>query len=195
MTFNPYKIPRPWLDFLLSLQDEAPEACIAGGCLRDWDNDRPVKDVDVFADADELGDKLRSVFGEDLVNTGLPEYVAWRELDGDLGGLFTVRFEDMSFEVIGVKHGRNMTARSAALRNDFGICQIAHDGVWGLFRSDQYLKDQENKTFTLTHALNNAAFHRSIRRYHRLQSKYPDFRLVVPDHIREHLSDDTDSTR
>src|SRR5262245_52415439 len=42
-------VPARWQEVLLSLRAGGfPEAVIAGGALRDLDNNRPVKDVDIF---------------------------------------------------------------------------------------------------------------------------------------------------
>ena len=41
-------IPSSWRELLGEIREVAPDAVIAGGALRDRDNGRPIKDLDVF---------------------------------------------------------------------------------------------------------------------------------------------------
>lgn len=41
-------IPQEWKDTLARIQQVFPGAVIAGGCLRDLDHGKPIKDVDIF---------------------------------------------------------------------------------------------------------------------------------------------------
>lgn len=41
-------IPQEWKDTLSKIQQVFPGAVIAGGCLRDLDHGKPIKDVDIF---------------------------------------------------------------------------------------------------------------------------------------------------
>src|SRR3546814_9124183 len=43
------EIPAAYAATLAHVRAVFPGALIAGGCLRDLDNDRPVKDIDIFA--------------------------------------------------------------------------------------------------------------------------------------------------
>lgn len=180
--------PQKWHQFLRALHDGGfPEATIAGGAIRDLDNGRVIKDVDVFVNSHnphEIGVKLEAIFGVENVHAGLPEYVAWEKLTGDLGGLYSVSFGGETYEVIGCKG--KVSAQHAALRNDMGICQIAWDGE-AVFKSDLYRQDIRNKTMTVDVCIDKAAMERTLRRYERLSQKYEQHAFVVPPRLLQHL--------
>src|SRR3569623_1528091 len=61
-------IPERWQTVLRYVQNVAPDAVIAGGALRDLDNGRPVKDIDIFVQGNAMAD-LRSL-REKLIELG-----------------------------------------------------------------------------------------------------------------------------
>jgi hypothetical protein len=64
-------------------------------------------------------------------------------------------------------------------RFDFGICQIGYDGG-KLYRSEDYLHDQELRTFTIVDERTGHKLERTYERYDRLVERYPGWRLVDP---------------
>jgi|GEM_PF-2040604 len=185
-------IPELWGRFLSVLQEAGTAAVIGGGALRDLENSRPIKDVDVFvpsyAGSETIYSRLAAWFGLCNVRQNLPEYVAWKKMTGDLGGLFSVEFDGTTFEVIGVKESVVVTAENIAVRNDLGICQIAWDGV-NLYRSPKYLLNQAHKYFSVEVCIDEAALERTVNRWHRLSKKY-EWPLICPFEYAEFATEE-----
>jgi len=64
-------------------------------------------------------------------------------------------------------------------RHDFGICQIGFDGET-LYTTPEYDTDQKNHTFTLVRCRDDRDKQRSLHRWERLKTRYPDWTLRMP---------------
>lgn len=168
-----------------------PEAMVGGGCLRDWDNliHPQVKDIDLFVQG--RGDDL------ELIRGILPEFS---------GKLFVSRkvadywhFENV-IEVLEFRSRANpefppvqiivmdelACPRAVIARNDFGLCQIGYSGR-EVIRTDAYLRDKANRTFTVCRCRDERDFFRTMRRWERLHAeKFHDWTLVVPAEFQHH---------
>jgi hypothetical protein len=158
---------------LAHVQATFPGAVVAGGCLRDADNGRPIKDVDLFAPNVSTKDgfdglKLR-------VAASLPEggeivgvmggYETWAT--AECIGVFDIRSPALDYQLICLT-----TPPEAILpRMDFGICRISWDGNT-VHRTEEYLADQAAQKFTLRRCDDSTQFERSCSRYERLVQKY-----------------------
>lgn len=63
-------IPQVWIDILKMVQTEYPEACLTGGCLRDWLLGKPVKDIDIIVKGSNISEEahmftLKQCFPDD----------------------------------------------------------------------------------------------------------------------------------
>lgn len=174
-------IPAQWRALMARVNQVAPSAVLAGGALRDLNNDRPVKDLDIFIHGEEDVDAALKL----LESLG---YVVSVTFSGD----YVDAAKDVSFAYAAKRAGeidinivelRDPTSPLQCIeRMDFGICQVAYTGhpEGGIIATASYWNDVANQTITMTRADSLAGFKWSMRRYERLAHKYP-WRLVVPD--------------
>jgi hypothetical protein len=171
-------IPASWGILLRTVRDVCPSAVLAGGALRDWDNGRPVKDLDIFIAADGMDEALAAIAR--LTRAGF-------EVSFDETGEETAYPEDQNLEVILVADvlNRRPTALPVQLiftawdtsqiveRFDYGICRLAYDGE-RFVRPPEYDEDKAAQVFRLRRDRPTPISMRgSIRRYARLvNSKY-----------------------
>lgn len=144
--------------------------------MRDLDNGREVKDLDVFCpNVDSLDDfkarvgtiasmRLLGVMGG-YENWATSECVGVLDVEGPYGPV----------QLIGLTTG----PESILPRIDFGICQIGFDGDQ-VVRTEAYEVDKAAQTFTIVRSDDAAQEDRSFRRFDRLSVKYPGWSLVNP---------------
>lgn len=178
-------IPPEWSELLDYIQAFAPSAILAGGALRDLDNDRPVKDLDVFvhrSEAQQALDCLREA-GFSIRLTYRGGYITGKDV------LFAYSCSkeghiEVNLIVLKLDFGMN----ECLSRMDFGICQAGTDGE-SIVTTDAYDSDKENKSITLKRAESKYDFDWSMKRYRRLQTKY-DWPLVIPEEFQQWLWND-----
>lgn len=171
-------IPFGWRELLAAVQAVCPTAVLAGGCLRDRDNGRPVKDLDIFI----FADSDREAFGHINALTESEFEVSYDETyEG--GGAYP---DDQNLEVIQIAalHAgpamENLGGLPVQLiftrwdtsriveRFDYGICRLSFDGE-NIVRPLEYDEDREAQVFRLRRDRPTAISMRgSIRRYARL---------------------------
>jgi len=183
------EIPQSWCDALAAIQQVRPDAVLAGGCLRDLDNGRPVKDLDIFVrgcgvdELESLADKLGGA-GLDCAEVDTDSLYPVGDLT-DLTGFFEVRFAGIAqpVQMIMVEWD---TAHIVD-RFDYGICRIAFDGR-ELTRAPEYEDDKEKKVFRLRRRREGPELESSVHRYARLVQKYEGWRFgAFVDHVDEFL--------
>lgn len=167
-------IPDSWGALVRSIREVCPTAVLAGGALRDLDNAREVKDLDIFI----FADSDREAFGHiDALNAG-PFSVSFDEtFEG--GKAYP---EDQNLEVIQIAdlldHDlpvqlifvRWPTDRIVE-RFDYGICQLAYDGS-ELTKGEHYEADKAAQVFQLRRDRPTPVSMRgSVRRYARLTAE------------------------
>lgn len=171
-------IPGEWTKTLLAIQALGTPAVIGGGALRDLDNGRPIKDVDVFVpcktdtDVQVWHAKLSAIFSCDPIDSE-----AWYPLGeaNEVVGFFTFRASGLyPFQFIGVQ----WDVAKIIDRFDFGICKLSYDGQTVTIHPD-YLADKEAKVFRLRRPRDDQQLRASVIRYARLYAKYEgwDFQL------------------
>lgn len=177
-----------------------PEAIVAGGAIRDWDNNKAdqIKDIDVFIQdrPTYLYDLNQALHGY-THRVMVPEHVAhYMDFEGvrmvheyqapsvlvgpeiiDDNGMNLSQFEAYPPVQI-VVMGRPVLPESTIERHDFGICQIGYDGK-RFFTTHHYDHDKMNKTFTLVRCRDGRDYARSLKRWARLSQKFGGWTLVA----------------
>jgi hypothetical protein len=152
--------------------------------MRDLDNGRPIKDLDIFYNEETVSDHaLQSVISGRYVHHN---QCNGAYIDAASEILFTTVFHDLhggpDLNLINV--APDFDPLGMLQRMDFGICLIGFNGEQ-VIRTAEYMRDQADHTFTLTRADNVAGVIRSLKRYERLSQKYDGWELVVPEHLKE----------
>jgi hypothetical protein len=184
-------IPITWKGALAIVKRAAPEAVMAGGCLRDLDNGRPVKDIDIFV---ECRTRRRAEALDGLRNRLVAMGIDCDEVDqekvypvghgNDVVGFFEARFEGLSIPVqvimidvtppsrlpCGDDLDDDVVARVLG-RIDYGICRIAFDGS-NVTAGPEYRADRELQVFRLRQDRREGELSASVHRYARLSRKY-----------------------
>jgi hypothetical protein len=197
-------LPSAWADLLFRLHSAGfPEAIIAGGALRDLVNDKPVKAIDIFVSdhnevtvngnfglildsLEEFHHRLAKAIGDPnwsyTVSRSAPEYL--ESMDDQVVEVLSFNAPGITLpvQVVVLKDASNPW--EVLKRIDFGICQIGHNGKATL-ATPEYTIDKVNHSFTLCRCESKAQMARSMQRYERLSAKYPDWELVVPDHMMQ----------
>ncbi len=165
-------IPDAWAAILADMQRVCPSAVLAGGCLRDLDNDKPVKDLDVFitegsmqrverivGSLREAGYTVEPTFGD---TTAYPE-------DQNLAVVAVVGIEHPASSGLAVQLiFTNWDTALITERFDYGICRLAFDGET-LTKPPEYIEDKSARVFRLRRDRPTPVSMRgSIRRYARL---------------------------
>lgn len=173
-------IPEPWNAALAAVKRIAPEAVIAGGALRDLDNGREVKDIDIFvrgttepALARLRNAVVRAGFDAEEIDPSKMYPVG----DGqDVVGHFDAEFPgcDVPVQIIMVNH--DCAPEVLVTRFDYGICRIVYDGET-LLRAPEYLSDQAAEVFKLRRQRTDQELVASVHRFARLRQKYDGWRF------------------
>jgi hypothetical protein len=186
-------IPSDWQALLRRIQQKYPHAILAGGALRDLDNQREVKDLDIFIVKDEKWDALeilseligvKGTFGDkgkhgsDTLDA-LSEVYDFRMYPPGL--MPPVQVIEMSCAACEMGMGLDLPVVNPAVflaaqleRFDIGLCQIGWDGT-NIQYTQAYTHDKVNKTLTVMH---NDTYGATINRVIRIHAKYPDFTVV-----------------
>lgn len=173
------EIPETWVAPLSAVKAVCRDAVIAGGCLRDLDHGRPVKDIDIFVNGGALEnlEHLR----QQLVDAGLDcqdidyeKSYPIGELNDVVGDFEILGLTDEPIQLIMVSWDTSRITE----RFDFGICRVSFDGET-LFRSDDYEKDSADQVFRLVQDRSGVWLSASVHRYARLVRKYEDWRFVA----------------
>lgn len=167
-------IPQDWKDILAEVQTAFPDAVIAGGCLRDLEYGKEVKDVDIFAlAADMFDDAVMSMFPD--ATTDSPNWLQYgggtRNESGNriIEAVYNLNQGDFKYELI---LGIDETADIETF--DFSICQIKFDGT-RIVSTPSYDKTLETGDITLD---NPKPVHRTTDRIARIMNKFPDMAII-----------------
>lgn len=183
---NDLRLPSYIADPLARLRQYFPGAVCAGGSLRDLDNGKPVKDVDFFIH--HFGQTQQDIVNRlSWIFPGWPVRVQVREEVCNY-----LKFENVMcviavdgpdgwppLQVIVMQEQRSL--EEILQRHDFGLCQIGTDGEI-IIRSIPYLRDREDKIFTLVRCRDELDFQRSHGRFLKwANGKYQGWALRVPN--------------
>lgn len=172
------EIPFEYRTILQQLQEQFPEAVLAGGALRDWYFNRPVKDLDIFIQDRGAGTKglIEEAYGVTFKTT-IPEHIATYKSLRDLVRSFEGVVSGYRVNVVSLKEG--FTGLEQVVdRIDIGICQIGYDGTTPYATVD-FWNDALDQVLRVVHYRDESDLSRSHKRQLRLAEKYPDFRIVT----------------
>jgi hypothetical protein len=171
-----YPIPLEAVLVLNRVQADVPQAIVAGGCLRDAINERPINDIDFFVPD-------RSYYTAcEIVSETHPKLVktiheAYFVFNNDVREVRYYEGEGrIPVNVIAVTEG-TCTPEQQLGRFDFGICKVAWDGK-RLWKDLAFDRDQADETFTLLVPQTDQQRDYSMQRYGRLQAKYRGWKFV-----------------
>jgi len=167
---------------LITLQQIAPEAHIAGGAVRDTLLQKQIHDVDVFMDdghVEEAAALLRSACS--YVKVGeWKQYLEFSDPAMTRVAKFEKADETIPICIIGLAP-QVSSPESNIARFDFGICMAAFDGKRTI-RTAEFDQDAESRTFTLYRADNQAQFNYSMSRFEKIVAgRYTGWSLAIPD--------------
>ena len=168
-------------DTLRVLNIIAPGSVLAGGFLRDEAFGVPPKDLDYFSPSTLTLGALQTVFPaakREPYSTFL-EYT-----NEEVKAVYNIgTVAGFPAQVIALEEGIDPASR--IVRFDFGFCQVGMFEDGGRLYSDAFKADQVNNTATLVHCESANEFTRSMKRWARLQRKYPDRLLVIPEEFQK----------
>jgi len=169
------QLPAEWLVVLRKIQTVFPGAKIAGGALRDLENGRDIKDVDIFCPISTnpgMDELVWNLFdGEDITLNPVTSYTTNDEGGDDraLHAVFILHKDGWQYDII------LATPDDCDIENfDINICQIAHDGN-KMYSTPAYRLGCLYHKIKVLHVNRKD---RNAKRIERLLQKYPDFDLV-----------------
>ncbi len=169
------EIPGKWKEILSKVQTISPDAIIAGGALRDLDNGKPIKDLDIFVPltADFSLGSFYNIFGVREIDesSNAEEYQNNEEVCGVY--VYNLPDFDIPLNLIVCKPNDNFTMHQLE-RFDIGICKIAYDGT-SVVQHHHYVSDKSTKKLVI---YNTVWMVSSINRLQRLGLKYPDWAQI-----------------
>jgi hypothetical protein len=153
--------------------------------MRDLDNGRPIKDLDVFYNEETVADWHfdRALKDRYVYKNGVADCTY---IDASAEIMSTTIFLDLQGgpDLNLINTSPDFDTMKMLERMDFGICLIGFNGEQ-VIRTSKYDHDQRGQMFTLTRADTIEGTVRSLKRYDRLVQKYEDWPLVIPSHLRE----------
>ena len=178
----PLAIPDQWSEALYNIRWKACDtAVIAGGCLRDLDNGRPVKDIDIFVTHDTKMSRVKDALKKNVADwKRAVEYghIEVKEPKGRRGRVAEAIEAPGGFPVNVIRLRPDLPTAQSWREHDFGICQIAYDG--NIVESTEYYTyDKENETFGLRYCPSYEVFCQSMKRFQRIHEKYPTWKLEL----------------
>ncbi len=181
-TLRILSLPDSWVDTIERIRRcMYSEATIAGGALRDFDQGRPVKDVDIFLPGNVMN---TCELVEQSINHQRPgQRIYIDEILHDpnhhsaiSNGIpcpshFQFVIDGWKFEI--TQKFEPFTHRTIIDSFDLGICMICLDGNT-VYRAPEYLDDAANKRITIVRPTGG----RELLHAQRISRKYPDWTIV-----------------
>ena len=168
------QVPVEWKQVLQDIQQVFPGAKIAGGALRDLFFERPIKDVDIFCNIDEMpqgfDSMLMEVFPQLVLvqGAGSDKYLG-ETSDRPIYGIYQFTDAKYKYEII-----VTIAACCDVDLFDLSICQITFDGDT-LHMTDKFAATVETGCIEVCN-INRAD--RQEDRIKRILEKYPDFTIL-----------------
>jgi hypothetical protein len=176
---EPENLPPEYATAFKAIQKIAPEVFLGGGALRDWYNKKSVTDLD-FCVLQESKDEVIEALSPTHPHL---DYIVddsdihFRNNKTICGSIMLLGPGVMPINIALARHKLNPFQEMFGW--DFGLCQVAYDGIYIRF-TPAFLRDKNNKTFTLCNAADKRLFDMSMRRYKNFAKKYEDWNLVLP---------------
>ena len=146
------------------------------------DNDRAIKDVDIFFPCDRVDEFAAAVAVIETaldVETDYTHGNEYRENCNDVVGVARFTVLGTEFDLIGVDMSIAGVERIID-RFDFGLCQISYDGKT-VHCTAAYCVDKQVQQFTMLKPSRDgfAPIEASLKRWNRLRAKYPGWSFVL----------------
>lgn len=166
-------IPKEWTDLLLKIQTVDPMAIIAGGALRDLDNDKEVKDLDIFVSCPDF--ELKDIIGECCIDKQAPSDIP--DTDIISSTVYLVAGITIPVNIVTCAKHEDFLLQQLN-RFDIGICKVGYDGRT-FIQTSAYIRDKECKELVI---YNSSWMPGSLARIARIGKKYPNWKqfLNVP---------------
>jgi hypothetical protein len=171
-------LPPSWGSVLSRIRCQPSWMCstIAGGALRDLDNGRPVKDVDIFVPY--LGDNETALMG---LERALPN-IFIMEVEHSVHNASQIGREGIShfhFEVDGWKFEISQITDqfdhiSLLDRFDIGLCMISLTSLDDTYRTAYYFSDKHKQQISVVRKTGG----RELEHATRIKQKYTDWTIV-----------------
>lgn len=173
------EVPEVWNEILQSLQKGGIKGIIAGGCVRDFILEKPIKDIDVFV---PVGCGFDMWLPEGTVLTRKNDLSYAPFSDGMVKYTTTIEYKGNDVQIIEVDL-EEFSAGKLMDRMDFTICQAAfhidEEGDHVFFTTGWFWRAGDDEEFRLIRADNEAQFDYSMKRFERLTAeKYKGWRFV-----------------
>lgn len=173
-------IPASWKDVLDRLHAGGhPEAFIGGGALRDLDNGKPIKDVDVFLRAAAFHE-LSNLLPHLLIADCADNREEYEEHFDEVQGIYEGRANDTDppFNIVVCDGPEDpfLFLMHHLNRFDLGICRIGWDGRLIRYLRE-YRSDKEARTITVVNPVRPEASRIRAQRIH--DRAYQDWTIVL----------------
>lgn len=178
-------VPQDWQAVLKGFEAAGtPHAFIAGGALRDLITEKPIRDIDVFAEDRGSREKNRILVQKAFENAGIGAVKKTEVHDGysatteTRSHTITEAGENWIVEAGGATYNIIFKQKMQSLLDtvkgfDIGLCQIGYNGA--LFSTNAFEKDLMNQTLTVCNKTPGWREH-----LQRVVQKYPDYKPSVP---------------
>lgn len=180
-TTNDIILPPSWMRVLTDIRQQAGWMCstIAGGALRDIDNGRPVKDVDIFVPY--LGSNETSLLALQRAVSDAPimeiEHSSHNTSQVGVDGISHFHFEVDGWKFEVSQKTDQFDYKTLLDSFDIGICMISLDpGIlsYSVYRTPEYVLDKSNQEIRVVRKTGG----REMDHAARLKRKYKDWYIV-----------------
>lgn len=169
----------PAVPLLQKLRERLPDACIAGGFIRDAVLEEEPKDVDIFV----TGYPRQNRFIGALISAGLSDVdghmsqsVQYMKMFGEKDRVITGICEYKAGELLPwpvqiIAMEKPCDLRTTLSEFDIGLCQVGYDGS-SIVATPAFLHDFNNNRMTIMRRRNDKCYARTLRRLRRFLDKY-----------------------
>lgn len=165
---------------LATIQKEIPHAIIAGGFLRDMDNDRPVKDLDIFIyNSREYAKWIKREAIADLLDMPLKNVCKKYMYSPTLMGVFDIGNTTKYAVPYPIQIMFTTFESKEGIVNDFDInlCKVSYDGDQ-LIYDPTYLQDVQDRSITQSR-YTDSNISGQIHHLYRVKDKYVEYELKL----------------
>lgn len=184
-------VPKAWDDIYKQVKEQYPDALMAGGCLRDLENHRPVKDIDIFVCVPKVRDnrdwdsfETGTIFNPVTIKGYTPNEAAVETSfapDNTIKAATVYESADgLPVNIIYVHS--DIEPRDRLDNFDFGFNKIGYDGNT-VFAHTDYSDDVLHRRMTLRRIENSEQVIKSLQRAQKFQEKYHKWNVVIPGEL------------
>lgn len=186
-------IPKEVNDFITEVAEnnKGVNVYLGGGYLRDLALEKQPKDIDIFLAPKEgwcgieyIPVKTSVTYRKTTKDESIRSDLEARNIQM-LTGLWSrsdsIEVRDIQY----ITYKNEMTLKEVAEDFDMGICQIAYDPLTkDLYYTENFLKGHAEKVIECFHSYSDE---RTLARFERMESKFPDYKVVGKPSIKNTL--------